>query len=317
MPASSPAKVSVVIPCFNDGAYLAESVGSVLAQQGGFELCEVLVVDDGSDDPQTLEALTEIAKHPKVITAPNEEQKGPGGARNTGVRRATGDWIVFLDSDDILCDGSIDARLRAAAGFPGSRWVGGDFIILNEDGILESETFFRSRPQPRRVVNAAFETGAPILLSRPVREFIENPPTNMCCTMAKKDLIEAVGGFDPTQRLQQDFHLFIRMAYYADFVFVPQPVMHYRLHSGNSTRSSLNTLRWRETACRKLLADATFATYAAALKRKISEVNREISVELAVSGSQWSSMQAALRSLVACPENMAGWKRLAASLVFR
>lgn len=321
MTAADPFRVSVVIPCFNAGAYLRDAVRSVETQTGvgagEFELCDIVVVDDGSDDPATRDVLRDIAALPVVRIVANEQQKGSGGARNTGIAHAAGDWIAFLDADDVFCDDSIACRVAAARRFPGSRWIGGDFVVWNENGSLEAETFFATRPRPRKVLARAFETGAPIALPRPVAEFIDSPPTHMCCVMAEKSLIAEAGGFDPSQRLQQDFHLFIRMALHSDFVFVPQPVMHYRQHAASATRSETETLRWRETACRKLLADPAFAHYASLLRRKIAGIAREMSTAFSAGGEHASAFSAALRSVRAWPGDAAGWKRLAAAAMLR
>lgn len=309
--------ISVIIPCYNDGAYLRESVNSVLVQQGEFLLSEVVVVDDGSDDAATLDALSNLSDDPRVLTLPNEEPKGPGGARNTGVRHASGDWIVFLDADDVFCEDSIAARVRAAGQFPESRWIGADFVLWHEDGSLDEESFFTTRSRPRKWIERAIVSGQPMVLSRPVDEFIDGPPTNMCCTMVKKDLIDEVGGFDSSQRLQQDYHLFVRLAHRSDFVFVPQVVMHYRQHGGNSTQSSVNTLRWRETACRKLLADAAFAPYSKALKRKIAEICLQVSTAFSTARSHLPAFGAAIRGVRIQPGSAENWKRLLATMVLR
>ena len=87
-------KVSVVVPVFNRAECLGAAVDSILAQD--FRDFEIIVVDDGStDSTRTSSALTAIV--PLYFSS----NQGPGAARNTGVRNATGDWIAFLDSDDV------------------------------------------------------------------------------------------------------------------------------------------------------------------------------------------------------------------------
>ena len=87
-------KTSVVIPAYNAAAFLARCLESVFAQTVQAE--EVIVVDDGSSD-RTAEVAAGFAGT-RVIRRPNG---GPGAARNTGIHAATGEWIAFLDSDDI------------------------------------------------------------------------------------------------------------------------------------------------------------------------------------------------------------------------
>jgi glycosyltransferase involved in cell wall biosynthesis len=89
-------KVSVIIPCYNQGQYLDESVESVLAQT--YDDFEIIVVNDGSTDRQTLEILATFTKpKTKVIHTTNQ---GLAHARNNGIRAASGQYILPLDADD-------------------------------------------------------------------------------------------------------------------------------------------------------------------------------------------------------------------------
>ena len=89
--------VSVVIPCFNLGAYLDEAVDSVLAQR--FEDYEIIVVNDGSTDAETLDRLAAQEAKPKT-TVLHTENQGLPATRNYGIERARGRYISCLDADD-------------------------------------------------------------------------------------------------------------------------------------------------------------------------------------------------------------------------
>jgi glycosyltransferase involved in cell wall biosynthesis len=88
--------VSVIIPCYNQGRYLAESIGSVLAS--GYAACEIVVVDDGSTDPDTCRILAALDyPRTRLIRRPNG---GLAAARNSGITAANGTYILPLDADD-------------------------------------------------------------------------------------------------------------------------------------------------------------------------------------------------------------------------
>lgn len=89
-------RVSVIIPCYNHGRYIDEAVDSILNQS--YQDLEIIIVDDGSTDPFTVQKLKTYPK-PKtiVIHIPNQ---GPSVARNTGIKKAGGDYILTLDADD-------------------------------------------------------------------------------------------------------------------------------------------------------------------------------------------------------------------------
>ncbi|MDP3175397.1 MAG: glycosyltransferase family A protein [Phenylobacterium sp.] len=104
--------VTAVIPVFNDAAYLAEALRSVLDQT--LPPTQVLVVDDGSTDASA-EVARGFAPQVEVIAQANQ---GIGGARNTGIAAASGDLIAFLDADDVWPLNSLQVRLEAMKADP-------------------------------------------------------------------------------------------------------------------------------------------------------------------------------------------------------
>src|SRR5262245_46110377 len=91
-------KVSVIIPCYNLGRYLDEAVESV--QKQTFQDFEILVVDDGSTDPDTRSLLEEYER-PRLQLV-RSENRGLPCARNLGLAHTTGDYVCMLDADDLL-----------------------------------------------------------------------------------------------------------------------------------------------------------------------------------------------------------------------
>lgn len=89
-------KVSVIMPCFNDGMYIEEAIDSVLAQT--YKNIEIIIIDDGSDDQRTIEILDRINN--PAIRILHSKRLRPAGARNYGITEATGKYILPVDSDD-------------------------------------------------------------------------------------------------------------------------------------------------------------------------------------------------------------------------
>lgn len=101
---------SVIIPVYNVKDYLEKCIDSVLAQAQ--DDTEIILVDDGSTDGQSGSICDRYANdHPQMIRVIHQENGGLGAARNTGIERASGDHLLFLDSDDYLLPGLLD-RLR-------------------------------------------------------------------------------------------------------------------------------------------------------------------------------------------------------------
>lgn len=104
--------ISVIIPVYNGARYLAETIESVLAQD--YRPLEVLVIDDGSTDT-TAAVAQRFAPH---VTYSFQTQQGPNAARNRGIQQATGEYIAFLDADDLWMPGKLSLQSAALAADP-------------------------------------------------------------------------------------------------------------------------------------------------------------------------------------------------------
>ncbi len=138
---------TVLIPCHNDGAYLERSVGSAAAQLTNED--EVIVVDDGSDEP--VEALVrELAQRwpePKITCLP-QAQSGVAAARNYGIQAAKGEFLIMLDADDELLPGAIEAYREQMVTsdwiISAHEWqVGEERTVRVPDVAASQETLFR------------------------------------------------------------------------------------------------------------------------------------------------------------------------------
>lgn len=100
---------TVIIPVFNTGAVLSETVESVLSQSDGKD--EIIIIDDASTDMVTINTIEEFRSNPVVKIVRHEHNRGLGAARNTGVKNASADIIVPLDSDDMLAEGYFEKMI--------------------------------------------------------------------------------------------------------------------------------------------------------------------------------------------------------------
>jgi glycosyltransferase involved in cell wall biosynthesis len=105
--------VTVVIPCFNHGRFLGEAVSSALSQTAGEP--RIVVVDDGSTDPDTLRALEELPDEVEVLRQGNA---GPAAARNAGIRATDSPYLLMLDADDRLPPDALEVLLEALEADP-------------------------------------------------------------------------------------------------------------------------------------------------------------------------------------------------------
>ena len=128
------AKISVIIPVYNVKAYLEKCVESVVNQD--FSDYEIILIDDGSSDgsENLCDRLGEKYPEIKVI---HQENKGQGGARNTGIENASGEYLLFVDSDDYIKEDALSFLYKTATE-NGSDIVSFGMDFVEEDGGITS-----------------------------------------------------------------------------------------------------------------------------------------------------------------------------------
>jgi glycosyltransferase involved in cell wall biosynthesis len=205
-------KIIVAIPAYNAEHYLREAVDSVLAQT--CKPWEIIVVNDGSTD-RTEEIALSYGDKIRYI---RQENQGLAGARNTAIREATGDWIAFFDSDDVMMPDKLCLQTAAIEANPDLILVYSGFSFLYPDGRTEEVAAF-----PARDLWPALRYRTPIL-----------PSTSV---VRRAALLE-VGNFRSV--LTEDWDLWIRlMRRYSAKAFqeVPKNLLLYRhLETGLSKK---------------------------------------------------------------------------------
>lgn len=195
-------RISVIVPCFNHGQFLEESVGSVIGC--GRKDTELIVVDDGSTDARTQDELDKLSRH--GVTVIRQENKGPSAARNAGLRSACGQYILPLDADDRLRDGWIDKALRIVDENPDVGVVYGDAQFF---GV--SKERWRSGP---------FDADRLLAWN-----YI------LACSLFRRSIWEQAGGYDEAKVVQgfEDWELWIgALGHNWKFVYLPEIFFDYR-----------------------------------------------------------------------------------------
>ena len=309
--------VSVVVPCHNGGQFLSASIGSILEQEVAEATLEVVVVDDRSSDPKTLRELTKWAAHPLVRVMPSEGAPGPSGARNTGIHRSGGEWIAFLDDDDLWLPQSLQHRLDVLQTYPDATFISADFIRLVEGEKESEEGFFRTRPLTRELLKPAFQSGCTQRFERPIELFLRAIPTWTGVVMARRDVLLEIGGFDESLMKAEDIHLWIRLARREDFVFTPHVVALYRQRPGSLTAAKEPPREWTITAYEKLLADPDFRPYRKAIRNRLSGFALENAYYHRHEGNRKRAIEQVSLAVTRAPGALRNWTALLGSLLGR
>jgi hypothetical protein len=205
--------VSVVIPTHDRRDLLGRTLRTVLWQQG-VEL-EVIVIDDGSIDG-TEDAIARLGD-PRIRYVRNETALGVASARNRGVAEARGEWIAFVDDDDLWSPDKLSEQLTA------SRRQDLPWAYAGAVKIDDTERVVGGRPPP-----------PPDCVVRRLPHW-NAVPGGCSGVMAASVLLDDVGGFDPTLVNLADWDLWIRFARQAPPACVGRPLVGYRWHSGNAS----------------------------------------------------------------------------------
>jgi glycosyltransferase involved in cell wall biosynthesis len=224
--------ISVIIPAYNSARSVGDAIDSVLSQT--CPVSETIVVDDGSDDH-----TAEVAARFDEVCYVREENQGLAVARNTGMRHARGDYLVFLDADDRLLPGALAAGLRCLERHPGCAFASGHFRFITREGS------FLDEHRPGRIDED------------PYRAFLRKNHVGMHATVMYRRLqLERIGGFDPALRACEDYDVYLRIAREFPVCRHGEVVAEYRKHGANM---SSDTRLMLEAALAVLAKQAGYA----------------------------------------------------------
>ncbi len=233
-----PPLVSILIPCYNAAPWLAETLESALAQT--WARCEIILVDDGSKDNSLEVALPFRERGVTVISQPNG---GASAARNAALRACRGDWIQYLDADDLLAPDKITEQLKRAAQLPEDRMLAGRWTRFTTDPAqarFEAEILSRD--------SAAVDWT--------ILKLEENGMMHPAAWLSPRRLIDRAGPWDESLSLDDDGEYFTRLVLLSEGVsYCDAAVSFYRSQLAGSL-SGLKSERAWDSSLRSLEATA-------------------------------------------------------------
>lgn len=231
-------KISIVIPVYNREKYIKSCVNSVLNQVYPGCEHEVIVVDDGSTDG-TSEVLKKFGSKIRYKRIDNSGR--PAVPRNIGIGMAKGEYIAFQDSDDLWVPNKLKLQLpellksEAALSY-------GNAEVIDANGKSTGKNILNSKHQ--------------FLSGNVFEELVEENYVSTLTTIARKDVLTKLGGFDESPRLTavEDYHLWLRIAAKYPITSVNSILAKYRSHDDNiSTQNPLISYQRLEEMVKDLL----------------------------------------------------------------
>jgi glycosyltransferase involved in cell wall biosynthesis len=210
-------RVSIVIPTYNRGRFLGEAVASALAQT--YRDHEIIVVDDGSTDN-----TREIASgFPPEVRYFRQENQGVSAARNRGIELARGEYVCFLDSDDMLLPEALEKNVSLMDKYPDAGFSYGQALKIDERGRLFPVQ--KTSPAGKAYLREGKEQIAHLLFRCDVRTLT---------ALVRRRCLYEVGLFDTKLRLHEDLDLWLRLSSKFNVGYVGEPLGKVRVHPQNS-----------------------------------------------------------------------------------
>jgi teichuronic acid biosynthesis glycosyltransferase TuaG len=219
--------ISIVIPAYNCEKYVEETFKSILNQT--YENWEIIFVNDGSTD-NTLEILNKLSAK-QSITIVEQDNGKQGKARNNGIRHANGDWIAFLDADDIWTPNKLEFQLEQTINSGADLSFTDGFICLRNDMKLREFKF--------GVEDMVYSGDDGIQLFHGQNRI----PTST--VLVKKAVIESLGGFPEELDIQncEDYYLWTNLlANGFTFLGINKPMLLYRVYPDSATGNEIKVL---------------------------------------------------------------------------
>ena len=237
-------QVSVIIPTYNRGWTIGESVDSVLAQD--YRDFELIVVDDGSTDntPQVLDAYR------GAIKVFRQENKGVSAARNRGISEASGRFIAFLDSDDLWLPQKLSRQVEFFNTTPDA------LICQTEEVWIRSGVRVNPKKRHKKPSGMIFEPSLALCLVSP------------SAVMIRRSLLEIVGNFDEALPACEDYDLWLRISCRFPVYHIDTPLIIKRGGHEDQLSASFGLDRFRIKAIKKIMESGFLSKgqYAAAVK---------------------------------------------------
>lgn len=191
--------VSVIIPCYNYGAYISETIESIRAQT--YTNWEIIVVDDGSSD-NTAEVVRQYTDNDTRIKYYYQQNKGLSSARNKGLSLATGSYIQLIDADDYIDKTKFEIQVNLLLGHPEVDLVYADTFLFNHASTPVEQREYRKFNLTMPPVSGS---GNMLAMHMAIDNiFLVGSP------LFKRGIVQNIGGFDPALFSLEDWHFWYR-----------------------------------------------------------------------------------------------------------
>lgn len=237
-------KISALITVYNGERYVARAIDSALRQDAPAH--EVIVVDDGSTDGTG----RILASYGNRIVLRRIKNSGVAGAKNFGIGLVTGDYVAFLDHDDVWFRSKLSVQAKTIRRYPEAGVVTCNFAVRYPHLGFRLMKHFDILRHPRRL-----RFGRPLKSSvfrMLLEEHFVGAPS---AALVKMEVIRKIGMFDPRYESSQDYDFWLRCATVTDFVVLADVLLYKRNHPENISANVIRTHTYRRQVLRNTLTE--------------------------------------------------------------
>lgn len=205
---SDSVSLSVVIPTYNYGCFISDAIDSCLRQE--YKNKEIIIVNDGSED------CTDeiIKKYTNKIIYVKQENSGVAYARNKGASISKGEWLLFLDADDVLCENAVEKIMLSAKN--------------SDAGVVFGKTLqFNDKNQIIERYNTSIEGQSPIPAKK---NFLKSLIVTPGAAVVKKSIFKKVHGFKDGLHHSEDRHFWLKCGAITSFKFCDENIVFKKKH---------------------------------------------------------------------------------------
>ncbi len=229
-------KISVIMPVYNGVPYVQKAIDSILAQD--YPVHEVIVIDDGSKDatPDILKSYGD-----KIITRRIPNSGGPAAPKNVGVELATGDYLAFLDHDDVWFKNKLRVQAELIGKYPEVDFVGCNYAVRYSHVHYRLVRHYSYLKQKKDIdFNKPLKKHPFLLLLW--ENFVGTPSA----VLVRKDLVRKVGPFRADHGPCDDYSFFIGCAMHSNFILASDMLFFKRTHMNALTMDANNIYRFHK-----------------------------------------------------------------------
>ncbi len=288
--------VSVILPTYNRLQYLRPAVDSVLAQT--FSDWELIIADDGSNT-QTLDYLQTVASHPQVRLLTLPHTGNPSVVRNTAVREARGEYLAFLDSDDLWLPRKLEVQLGVHRASPQRRWSYTALLRVGESGEVMSVEKGRRRPTPEGSILDSLLTLEAAVVTPGV--------------VVHRSLMMEVGGFDEEQPFFEEYDLWLRLNLRSEVSAIAEPLVLVRNHDQHYSADRVGVYNARFRLLDKFEALVPDGRLAGIVARERAKTAGALALVHAAAGHRGSALRMLWRSRQSAWRSRSGWRKAGAT----